>query len=103
MQAEAERLGSQVRQAQAEAAAAQQRAADLEWRLQRQEQSLAERAHMASEAKQVTDVLLEVRHPPSSTVRLYSKVAPSGCSSINRIANPANRHNKQDSHFGTPS
>ena len=56
-----ERLGSQVRQAHAEAAAANQRADDLNWRLQRQEQSLAERAHMASEAKQVTDVLSEVR------------------------------------------
>lgn len=61
LQAEVERLGIQVRQARAEAAAAEQRAGELEWRLQRQEQSLVERAHMASEAKHATDMLSEVR------------------------------------------
>lgn len=100
MQAEAERLGGQVRQAQAEAAAAQQRAADLEWRLQRQKQSLAERAHMASEAKQVTDVLSEVRHPPSPIVRLHGRVAPSGCSSTSPIASPATRTTNRNFTFG---
>jgi predicted nucleic acid-binding Zn-ribbon protein len=63
-----EELGAakaQLREALQGAAAATERAEELEWRLKRQEATLAERLRLADEARQATDGLSEV---PTSNV-----------------------------------
>ena len=60
MQAQVERLGAEAKETKREAALARERADDAEWRLQRQEASLADRLRVAGEAREVTDGLNQV-------------------------------------------
>lgn len=51
---------TQLKEAQQAAAASDERAGELEWRLKRQEEMQAERLRMAEEAKQATEGLSQV-------------------------------------------
>ncbi len=52
---------TQLKESAHAAAAATERADELEWRLKRQEATLAERLRMADQAKEATEGLSEVR------------------------------------------